>query len=671
MCSKMGANLRTFRLKPLAVNPHTAVKYFRLSLRSWLLGLSMLATLPLLVFALSVVWEYKEFQQHAMVAQLERRSDQLIQMVATELDSTVGTLTALAESDAALALDVPRLYEHARRVVARDKDIRAISLATTERLLFLTAAPLSQTDLPVSAPGLVAEVLRTQSPNVSGPFASPVNPIQVVAVTVPVIVNGASTHVLRGIIAVESLNQLVSAERLPPNWIAAIADRDGVFVTRSFDPERYVGQKVGATFQDAILRGQHGVTDGQTLEGLAVLSRIRPVFGLDWYLGIAVPKHVLHEPVTAMLWHVAGLAVLWVGLSIAMAVLFSAYLVRQMQTVAMAMTHEAPSLPGGTPVRVSELVQMFQRFHAVKRNEAAAQIDLGLVKTAHDQVQDLYDNAPCGYHSLDQEGRILRMNQTELNWLGLSSEQVMGRRYVDFLTNDSQQLFLASFPTFLRDGHASDLAFELLHANGSTRSVLVGATALRDAKGNILASRSTVFDHTEKRRFETQLEHLANTDALTLLSNRRDFYQKAAQEIARCRRSGGTFSLLMLDVDHFKAVNDRFGHAAGDDVLRQLAQHLQNTLREVDTAARLGGEEFAALLPESALDGAQGLAERVCQQLALVSVPRAQGEPIRFTVSIGVAQWQHGEDIEATLHRADRALYQAKETGRNRVCVSP
>lgn len=650
---------------------HTTVKHFRLSLRTWLLGLSLLATLPLLVFALSVVWEYKEFQQQTLVAQLERRSDELALVVATELDSTVGTLVALAESDAALAMDVPRLYGHARRVVERNKDIRAITFTDGKELLFLTSAPLSQAHIPLNAPGLVQEVLRTQSPNVSGPFLSPVSPIQVVAVTVPVIVNGKSTHVLRGVLTVESINRLVSADQLPPEWIAAIADREGTLVARSLDPELHVGQKGSPSFQEAILYGQRGVSIGQTREGTQILSRVRPVFGLDWYLGLAVPAHVLHAPVTAMLWHVAGLAVLWVGLSIALAVVFSVYLARQMQAVAVAMASDTPVLPLGTPVRVTELVQMFQRFRLAKHGEAAAKMDLGLVQTAHDEVQDLYDNAPCGYHSLDRDGRVLRMNQTELNWLGLNAEQVLGRRYVDFMTPSSQQVFLGSFPTFLRDGHISDLPFELVHTSGAVRPVLVGATALLDGDGNFLASRSTVFDHTDKRRFEAQLERLANTDALTHLSNRRDFYQKAQQEIARCRRSGGSFSVLMLDVDHFKTVNDRFGHAAGDEVLRQLARQLQDTLRTVDTPARLGGEEFAVLMPESPLDGAQWLAERVRQQLAAVSVPRDGSEPIRFTVSIGVAQWQREEDIDATLHRADNALYQAKETGRNRVCVSP
>lgn len=192
-----------------------ALPPLRLSLRTWLGGLSLLTTLPLLVFALSVVWEFKEFQQRTLVEQLERRSDELAFAVAERLQSTLGTLNALAESDAALALDVPRLHAHAKRVVARDPDIRAISLVTQDRLLFLTAAPLGHTGLPVNAPDRVEAALRTQSPNVSGPFPSPVSPIQVVALTVPMVREGEALYALRGVLAVESLNSLVSAERLP------------------------------------------------------------------------------------------------------------------------------------------------------------------------------------------------------------------------------------------------------------------------------------------------------------------------------------------------------------------------------------------------------------------------------------------------------------------------
>jgi diguanylate cyclase (GGDEF)-like protein/PAS domain S-box-containing protein len=649
-----------------------ALPPLRLSLRTWLGGLSLLTTLPLLVFALSVVWEFKEFQQRTLVEQLERRSDELAFAVAERLQSTLGTLNALAESDAALALDVPRLHAHAKRVVARDPDIRAISLVTQDRLLFLTAAPLGHTGLPVNAPDRVEAALRTQSPNVSGPFPSPVSPIQVVALTVPMVREGEALYALRGVLAVESLNSLVSAERLPKGWIAGIADATGTVVARSHDAARYVGHPASASFRRGILAtGKPTAFLGSVLEGTPTINLVRPVFGFDWYLGVAVPQSILNAPLTEMLWHMAGLGLLWVGLSLFAAMAFSHYLLRQMKSVARAMDRasEAPLQPQ-TPLRVSELAAIIGQFDATQRSEAAMRGDRDVAVVAREQVQDLYDHAPCGYHSLDAQGRVLRMNQTELQWLGLSLAQVQGRAYTDFLTTASQQVFQERFPQFVHDGQVKDLEMELHTASGAAMPILVSATAIYDAEGLFAASRSTVFDHTEKKKVQAQLERMARSDALTELSNRRDFYDKAAHEIARSRRSELPFCVLMLDVDHFKKVNDQHGHAGGDDVLRRLARLLVAQLRAVDMPARLGGEEFAVLMPGTPLPEAAHAAERLRSALQATPVTLRDGQRIHVTVSIGLTQWRTDDsDIDTTLKRADAALYRAKASGRNQVCI--
>lgn len=343
-----------------------------LNLRTWLLGLSLLTTLPLLVFALSVVWEFKEFQQRTLVEQLERRSDELAHAVAEKLHSTLGTLTALAESDAALALDVPKLYAHATRITAREHDIRAITLVTQDRILFLTAAPLGHTDMPVNAADRVEAALRTQSPNVSGPFLSPASPDLAVALTVPMVREGEAIYALRGILAVESLNRLMSAERLPQGWVAGIADANGTVVARSHDAARYVGRQASASFRQGILAtGKPTAFLGTILDGTPTINLVQPVFGFDWYLGVAVPQTILHAPLTEMLWHMAGLGLLWVGLSLLAAMAFSQYLLRQMKTVARAINHtdEAP-MQSRTPLRVSELATLVGKFRATQRSEA-------------------------------------------------------------------------------------------------------------------------------------------------------------------------------------------------------------------------------------------------------------------------------------------------------------
>lgn len=648
--------------------PHTV----RLRLRVWLMGLSLLTTLPLLVFALSVVWEFKEFQQRTLVEQLERRSDELAHSVAEKLHNTLGTLNALAESDVALALDAPGLYLHAKRVVARDPDIRAITLVTQDRILFLTAAPFGRTDLPVSAADRVAAALRTQSPNVSGPFPSPVSPVQVVALTVPLAREGEATYALRGILAVDSINSLVAAEHLPKGWIASIADAEGTVVARSHDAARYVGKPASASFRQGISSsGKPAPFLGSTLEGIPTLHLVRPVFGFDWYLSVAVPQAILHEPLTAMLWRTAGLGLLWVGLSLVAAIAFSRYLLRQMKAVARTIDGSASKRRRPVPLRVSELAAIVEQFQATQRSEAAMRGDRDVAVSAREQVQDLYDHAPCGYHSLDSEGRVLRMNQTELRWLGLPLEQVQGRTYADFLTPTSQQVFRDRFPRFMHEGHIKDLEMELLTASGTAMPIMVSATAIHDAQGRFVASRSTVFDHTEMKRVQVQLERMARSDALTGLSNRRDFYDKAEHEIARSHRSMQAFCVLMLDVDFFKKINDEYGHAGGDDVLVQLAQLLVAQLRSMDLPARIGGEEFAVLMPGTPLAEAVNAAERVRLALQTTAVALRDGRKVYVTASMGLSQWNPGDaDIEAPLKRADAALYQAKATGRNRVCTA-
>ncbi len=171
----------------------------------------------------------------------------------------------------------------------------------------------------------------------------------------------------------------------------------------------------------------------------------------------------------------------------------------------------------------------------------------------------------------------------------------------------------------------------------------------------------------ERQAAQAQLLELATTDSLTGLRNRRHFMATASQEFERARRYQTPLSLLMLDADHFKSINDRYGHPVGDEALKTLAEHGRRQLREIDLFARLGGEEFAILLPQTDFIAARAVAERLRQTIAEQSVATGQ-ESFHFTVSIGVASLDaHTMDLHDLLRHADDALYQAKQHGRNRV----
>ncbi|WP_422848942.1 sensor domain-containing diguanylate cyclase [Acidovorax sp. M14] len=205
----------------------------------------------------------------------------------------------------------------------------------------------------------------------------------------------------------------------------------------------------------------------------------------------------------------------------------------------------------------------------------------------------------------------------------------------------------------------------------SSREVQQLSQSLGRMTHHLVAAREAMEEKVRLRTLELEaanraLDLQARTDALTGLLNRRGFETQMAFAVALARRSSRPLSLITVDVDHFKRVNDTYGHEAGDEVLRRLARTLESRLRGSDVVARLGGEEFVALLPDTDLNGAQSIAQ------ALVTAMAEQQDPVvgTITVSAGVATMRGAEDNGAAmLRRGDAALYEAKGQGRNRVCV--
>lgn len=204
-------------------------------------------------------------------------------------------------------------------------------------------------------------------------------------------------------------------------------------------------------------------------------------------------------------------------------------------------------------------------------------------------------------------------------------------------------------------------ALRLAHGDLSHRVPAAGIDELNDlaAAFNAMAARIEAD--------QVALAELATRDGLTALLNRREFLRLLREELERSRRYGHACTLLMLDVDRFKAVNDAWGHPAGDTVLRAIAERVLNEVRPMDRAARYGGEEFALLLPETGAEGAATAAERIRAAVAAASITLSADHAVSVTVSIGIAAYPiDGTDEEALVAAADKALYAAKASGRNR-----
>ncbi|NEX62569.1 GGDEF domain-containing protein [Noviherbaspirillum galbum] len=226
--------------------------------------------------------------------------------------------------------------------------------------------------------------------------------------------------------------------------------------------------------------------------------------------------------------------------------------------------------------------------------------------------------------------------------------------------------FILGMCALIAGGHVFRVFYQLLTA-GAPRSLLepTGWNTLILAAGAfalpVLALGALLTAH---RRIVLMAEHAANQDYLTGAWSRRAFFDVGGRELARARRNGRPVSLLLIDLDHFKPINDTHGHDAGDTVLKGFVQQALLELRRVDCLCRMGGDEFAVLMPETDLPGASTVANRLRLRIA-----QEQASLLGITLSIGIATLNKEDDLKSLVSRADRALYAAKDRGRNAVSV--
>ena len=201
------------------------------------------------------------------------------------------------------------------------------------------------------------------------------------------------------------------------------------------------------------------------------------------------------------------------------------------------------------------------------------------------------------------------------------------------------------------------------------QSILPRLEQLEQATSQMMERMDSLQRQFNRVRHQLSTDRInARTDPLSGLLNRRGLMEKLEEIIKDATESGETFSIILLDIDHFKRINDTFGHVVGDSVIRYLARILKNETKGQDIVARIGGEEFVIILPHTNYDGARRVAEKIRQTVAHKKLSvKLNNQPLQFTISAGVAVYQLGEPIEALFERADKALYHAKESGRNRV----
>jgi diguanylate cyclase (GGDEF)-like protein/PAS domain S-box-containing protein len=280
--------------------------------------------------------------------------------------------------------------------------------------------------------------------------------------------------------------------------------------------------------------------------------------------------------------------------------------------------------------------------------------------------QGLYLRTPVMMHSIDPDGYLLAVNDFWLKTLGYKRSEVIGRKLTDFFTGKSKSLAEETvLPHFFELGTVREIPYQMVRKNGEIIDVQISANSIRDENGKLLQSVAAILDVTEKKKVEEEVWQLAHYDRLTDLPNRFLLQELLQHALIRAQREDAKVSILFLDLDHFKWVNDTLGHDNGDKLLRKVANVLQGCVRKGDTVARFGGDEFVVVLYGFASDAE--LLRSVQRFIDTLRVPvRIKGVEVHATASIGVAIYpMDGKDASTLLRSADTAMYAAKELGRN------
>ncbi|PIW51340.1 MAG: sensor domain-containing diguanylate cyclase [Zetaproteobacteria bacterium CG12_big_fil_rev_8_21_14_0_65_54_13] len=287
------------------------------------------------------------------------------------------------------------------------------------------------------------------------------------------------------------------------------------------------------------------------------------------------------------------------------------------------------------------------------------------------RFRNLVESVSDWVWEVDEQGRYTYCSPNIKDMLGYEPAELIGKSPLELMPVAEAARVAGIFGlAVVERRHLKDLVNITLHKDGHEVIMETSGTPVFDADGTFRGYCGIDRDITERKQLERQLESQAHTDMLTGLHNRRYFFELAELELARAKRHGKQFSLLMLDVDHFKLFNDSYGHHIGDRVLQKLSEVCMRTLREIDFPGRIGGEEFAIMLPETRGERAMEVAERLRLAIADAEVLlEPKDRSVHFTVSIGVTCFEVADMlVDDLLKRADKALYAAKGAGRNQVC---
>jgi diguanylate cyclase (GGDEF)-like protein/PAS domain S-box-containing protein len=296
------------------------------------------------------------------------------------------------------------------------------------------------------------------------------------------------------------------------------------------------------------------------------------------------------------------------------------------------------------------------------------------IKSSNSLEKMLIDNTDEAlfFYSLDSE--LIYVNPAFETITGYSVEELYENNFIPFVHPEDHERMMKLWEGLYRGEFFEEVEFRIIKKCGEIRWNLSTWKLVYDSSGEKIGIQGKQQDITKRKQAEINLEKamlasekIANTDELTGLNTRRAFFIQGKRIFSQGIRFNHTVSVIMMDLDNFKKINDAYGHCAGDNALRAIANIIKHTVREIDVVGRIGGEEFAIVLPETSIEEAVNLAERLREKIAAAEVDNGK-QRFQLTASFGICSSQASDfTLENTLIKADDALYLAKNNGRNQV----
>jgi len=311
-------------------------------------------------------------------------------------------------------------------------------------------------------------------------------------------------------------------------------------------------------------------------------------------------------------------------------------------------------------------------FHSVKkpiyRDEKiiglmGVSTDITKLKTEKEAFEAMFNGSKESIGIIDLDSNFIKVNKAYCEMTGFTKKELLETSCITLTHKDDIVSSKEAMQEVLRAGYIKNFIKRCLIKNGKLITVDMSMSLLHNPKRILLSLK----DISDVKKYQDRLKHLAATDSMSKLYNRRYFTEVSQGVIRESHIEKQNLSLIILDIDRFKIINDTYGHKIGDDVIITLAKKLKKSVRKDDIIARVGGDEFVILLPNADQSNAACIAEKIRKEILNTPIKTDDKEPLTFTISLGLSTLEKNDNLDSLLQRADKMLYLSKKEGRNKV----